>query len=240
MIDWPAVSGFVVSALLAVGAYALYLLKKATEASITKAAEQGALEAIKTLRWPAELGRELQKGRGLERQELRFKSYAALWKQLRPLAIYDTAPIARTGARDLSSKLSDWYFSDSGGLLLTRQSRDFYFALQDLLGIVSRSPDDWVAERTPGAEGTLRKEFRSLLEARSAAGALAALSYVEQEHFDDWPEAAPAHAEAWRADVRALADHWQELSSSERFTALQQTGSLLRTCMVNDLESRVR
>jgi hypothetical protein len=73
--------------LLGFGGYLLTLFKTATEAAVKTSAEEGAKAAIRELQWPAELARELQKSRGMERQELRFKSYGALWRELRPLAI---------------------------------------------------------------------------------------------------------------------------------------------------------
>jgi hypothetical protein len=70
-------------------AYMLFLLKTAAKTT----AEETAKAVIQQLVWPEELARELQKSRGVERQELRFKSYGALWKELRPLAIYDSTMI---------------------------------------------------------------------------------------------------------------------------------------------------
>src|SRR5260370_42376107 len=100
--------------LLTAGGYWLQTAAKTT-------AEEAAKATIQQLKWPGELARELQKTRGVERQELRFKSYGALWKELRPLAIYDATVINKKVVSDLSSRLSDWYFSECGGLLLTPQ-----------------------------------------------------------------------------------------------------------------------
>jgi hypothetical protein len=80
--------------------------------------------------WPVELGQELEKSRGVERQELRFKSYGELWKKLRPLAIYSDKPVNRANFGELTEDLSDWYFSECGGMFLLPHVRDFYFALQ--------------------------------------------------------------------------------------------------------------
>ena len=102
---------------------------------------------------PQSLRGSFKRQGGVERQELRFKSYGALWKELRPLAIYDETIINRKIVSDLSSKLSDWYFSECGGLLLTPQARDFYFALQDLLRATSKFPEDWDTDRSGTSEG---------------------------------------------------------------------------------------
>jgi len=81
--------------LLGLGAYVLLLLRTGSQAAVKATAEEAAKAALRQFTWPAELARELQKSRGLERQELRFKSYGALWKELRPLAIYDENRINR-------------------------------------------------------------------------------------------------------------------------------------------------
>jgi hypothetical protein len=129
MTDLNAIMNLLILILLALGGSVLM----ATRAAVKTSAEEAAKAAIRQLQWPAELARELQKTRGIGRQELRFKSYGGLWKELRPLAIYDDDEIDREKVGDLSSKLSTWYFSECGGLLLTPQARDFYFSLQDLL-----------------------------------------------------------------------------------------------------------
>jgi hypothetical protein len=146
---------------------------------------------------------ELQKTRGIERQELRFKSYAGLWKQLRPLAIYDPTAINRKAMGDLSLKLSDWYFSEDGGLLLTPQARDFYFALQDLLRATSRSPEDWEADRSEESEDTLKRTIRDLLAATKSDGALSALDYISARAFQDWEDQAAGLGGKWRAESMA-------------------------------------
>jgi hypothetical protein len=240
MADFNALLQVLTLILLGVGGYGLFLLRAGTEAAVRTSAEEAARAAIQQLKWPAELARELQKTRGVERQELRFKSYGALWKELRPLAIYDAAAIDRTAACTLSARLSDWYFSECGGLLLTPQARDFYFALQDLLRVTSKTQAAWVIER-PGEAGVSAKEtFAAVLEAKQAKGALDTLAYVSSGMIDDWQQAAPAHAAQWRTGVNAVAAAWNELDNGQRFATLQQVGSILRTSLVNDLESRAR
>lgn len=227
--------------LLAAGGYLVTLFKAGSEAAIKTSAEEAAKAAIQQLKWPAELARELQKSRGVERQELRFKSYGALWKELRPLALYGGKPIDKAAVADLSTKLSDWYFSDCGGLLLTPQARDFYFALQDLLRATAATAADWTVER-PADSGTgfERPLFQSVLKAGRADGALAALDYVAAGALDDWQDKAPAHAAAWRQGLAAVAQAWPDLDTAQRFATLQQAGSILRTSLATDLESRAR
>src|SRR5215475_6795845 len=105
MPDWNVILHLLTIALLGLGAYLIVLFKAATEAAVKTSAEEGAKAAIRDLQWPAELTRELQKSRGVERQELRFKSYGGLWKELRPLAIYDHTRIEKETVGKLCTKL---------------------------------------------------------------------------------------------------------------------------------------
>jgi len=235
MTDLNAILNLLTLVLLALGGYGLM----ATRAAVKTSAEEAAKAAIQQLQWPAELARELQKTRGVERQELRFKSYGALWKELRPLAIYDATVINKKAVGDLSLKLSDWYFSEYGGLLLTPQARDFYFALQDLLRATSRFPEEWSAARSEESEGNQSLIFRKILAARSADEAMSVLNYFSEGKFDNWQEKASALGKKWRKGINDIAAAWNELDEGQRFATLQQVGSKLRTSLVNDLESRL-
>lgn len=240
VVDLSAILDVVTLILVAAGGYALVLLKAGTEAAVKTSAEEAAKAAIRQLEWPAELARELQKTRGVERQELRFKSYGALWKELRPLAIYDETIISRKVVSDLSSKLSDWYFSECGGLLLTPQARDFYFALQDLLRATAKFPEEWEADRAGVSEGDQKLIFRKVLQARSAEGAIGVLDYLSAGTFQNWQDQAASLAEKWRKGISDVAAIWKELDRKQRFATLQQVGSVLRTSLVIDLDSRLR
>jgi hypothetical protein len=240
MLELNAILQVLTMFLLGLGAYGLRLLKTGTEAAVKTSAEEAAKATIQQLQWPAQLARELQKTRGVERQELRFKSYGTLWKELRPLAIYDPTRINKKAVGKLSSKLSDWYFSEHGGLLLTPQARDFYFALQDLLRATSRFPEQWDSDRSEESEGAGRLVFRALLTARSADGAISALDYLSKGALEDWQNEAPDLARKWRKGINDVAATWSELDGRQRFATLQQAGSVLRTSLVNDLESRAR
>jgi hypothetical protein len=110
MFDLNTILQVLTLVLLAVGGYALHLLKTGAAAAVKTSAEEAAKATVRELNWTRELARELQKTRGVERQELRFTSYKALWKELRPLAIYDATVVNKKATGDLFSKLSDWYF----------------------------------------------------------------------------------------------------------------------------------
>ena len=240
MFDFSTVINVLTLAVVSAGGFLLLLFKSGTDAAVRAAAEQAATATIQQLQWPAELARELQKTRGIERQELRFKSYAALWTQLRPLAIYDPTAINRKGMGDLSVKLSNWYFSDNGGLLLTPQARDFYFALQDLLRNTSTSPEDWEADRSEDSDDVLRQIIRTVLAATKSDGAIAALDYFSAGAFRDWDEQAAGLGRTWRSGIKDIAAAWPRLDGRQRFATIQQVGSVLRTSLSTDLESRVR
>ena len=226
---------------LIVGGYLLKLAQQVLEAGVRQSAASGAQIAIENVNWPRKLGQELEKVRGTERQELRYAAYAALWAKQRPLAIYDAALVDGAVVGKLSGELTDWYFSPAGGLLLTRQVRDFYFALQDLLRSAAAAPP-WHAER---AVDGYRATFVAVLEREQLPGAMATLGYLAS--FDepgadlgDWPRTAPDMARSWRTDISKLGAGWEGLSADEGFAVLQQVGSVLRTSMVNDIESRLR
>jgi hypothetical protein len=199
-------------------------------------AQNAATEAFRRINWPAELGRGLEQVRGTERQELRFTSYGKLWAHMRPLAIYDDSPISRETMKDMSTNLSDWYFSANGGLMLTTHNRDLYFALQDLLRRVAESETDWEAERISEP----RKTFEAILERRGLTRARALIVHLAKKP-KNWPsDEVEELAHDWREDVVSLATDWAELNRSERFAVLQQVSSVLRTGLANDVESRLR
>jgi hypothetical protein len=248
MVDWNILLNVVTILLLGVGGYALFLIKEGAQAVVKTTAEETAKATIEQLKWPMELARELQKTRGVERQELRYKSYGALWEKLRPLAIYDEAVINRATVRGLSTDLSNWYFSECGGLLLTEQSRDFYFALQDLLRKTSEFPEDWDVERS-GVGSDQKSVLREVLKELSAIGgisetgadkAIKVLEYISNGNFEDWQNRAVALAKDWSGGMEQVVDAWKDLDKKQRYATLQQAGSILRTALTTDLESRVR
>ncbi len=203
-------------------------------------AEEGARTAIKNINWSNELRQELEKSRGVERQELRFKSYGSLWKKLRPLAIYSDRPLNRALFVQLNEELTDWYFSECGGMFLLPHARDLYFALQDFVRAVGKT-DEWECRRT---DGHLRKRFESILdrmELRHATAMMEELEKISKEtSLVNWPERIKNLSEGWRADVQTLANRWNELDEADRFAVIQQIGSFLRTSLANDVESRLR
>ena len=82
MADWKAVVDIITLVLVGIGGYALFLVTSGGEAAVRTTAEETAKATIARLEWPAKLTEELQKIRGIERQELRYQSYPTLWGTL--------------------------------------------------------------------------------------------------------------------------------------------------------------
>ena len=241
MIDLNTILSVMTVGLLALGGYLLKLFGSATKTAIDSSAEATVKAIIQQRQWPAELTRELQKTRGVERQELRYKSYGALWATLRPLAIYDESDFDEKKAEALSRELSKWYFSECGGLLLTSQARGFYFALQDLLRIIkSKGPTEWHADRSEASAGEQSDLLHKILKKHRASKASEVLDYFSTDAFDDWQERGRDLGKTWKEGITILAEHWDKLDKKERFVILQQVGSKLRSSLVIDLESRLR
>lgn len=234
MIVFNAILNGAILILIAIGGYVLIAAKAAVKTS----AEEAARAVIRELEWPAELGRELQKSRGVERQELRFKSYGGLWKELWPLAIYDDVDIDRGKIEDLSKKLKNWYFSECGGLLLTPQAREFYFALQDLLRATLKVSEGWSTARLDEPEKDYHDVFLDVLNKWSPE-VISVMEYFKKGKFENWQVEASDLGGKWRKGIKKVAGAWKELNDEERFVNLQQVGSKLRTSLTTDLESRL-
>jgi hypothetical protein len=230
-VDLGAVLNLILLALIAIGALLWRLFGSAADRAVVGQVD----ELITELNRASALARELEKTRGTERQELRFTSYGQLWAKMRPLAIYDDSAVDPATMADLSKELSDWYFSETGGLLLTSHNRDLYFALQDLVSSVADQPR-WNAERTREP----RPAFLGALDRRNLTTARALVEQLDQVDISTWPEGVEPLTRGWREDVERLADEWPTLDEREHFAVLQQTASVLRTSLTYDVESRLR
>jgi hypothetical protein len=213
------------------------VLWRSFKAGAEQLAKDQASELSREINRAAQLARQLEQTRGIERQELRFTSYGKLWAEMRPLAIYDESPVNRDKVKEMSKKLSDWYFSPDGGLLLTSHNRDLYFALQGLVSDVGATTEDWHAERI--SDPAVR--LRAILERRTLDGARALLDHLDGVAPADWPTPELEQlARAWRRDLVMLASGWSGMNAAERFAVLQQACSVLRTGLTYDVESRLR
>lgn len=206
-----------------------------TEAIAIVSVLSGAAVAIVVPFISARLERSRIRAQG--REALRFTSYGLLWKEMRPLAIYDQSPINRETMGELSSNLSNWYFSADGGLMLTSHNRDLYFALQDLVSAVADEKSDWRAKRTSDP----RPRFEEVLRRKDLTAAQALLEHLDTVKPEDWPSGdLEAMAGRWHKDIQKLAKSWAKIDSTAQFAALQQVSSVLRTGMTKDVESRLR
>jgi hypothetical protein len=231
-------AGTVLDALILIVVALGGLVWLSVRAGVEQIGKEQAAEAAREINRAAELDRQLERIRGTQRQELRFTSYGRLWLEMRPLAIYDDSPIDQRTMDELSKKLSDWYFSETGGLLLTSHNRDLYFALQDLVSAVG-SHADWEAVRIREPRTT----FMAVLGRRELTGAQALMDHLRDTAIEEWAQS-PAElrrlARRWRDDVDELTKGWAELDGREQFAVLQQVCSALRTGLTNDVESRLR
>lgn len=231
------VVSIVADVLLAVALVVGVVVLRSFRSGAEQFAKDQATEIGRQINRAAVLARELERIRGTERQELRFTSYGKLWAKMRPLAIYDDSPINRETMKKMSKQLSDWYFLDSGGLMLTSHNRDLYFALQDLLSRVANAETEWEAERIPKP----KKTFEAVLERRGLTNAQGLIEHLDKAGPQNWPsDDLEELARAWSEDVVSLATGWVEINSRERFAVLQQVCSVLRTGLTNDVESRLR
>lgn len=231
--NWETIVYLAALAPSAVVGIGLLVLKTAIKTS----AEEGARTAIKNINWPEELRQELEKSRGVERQELRFKSYGRLWNCLRPLAVYAKDPLGRDQVAELSDRLSEWYFSECGGMLMTSHVREFYFAMQDLARSIGDASEDWQCHRH---SGDYKDEFEKILKRMNLGNAVTIMDKLSEADLTKWPPYSLDECKRWRTDVAGLGRRWGDLSEDERFVVLQQVGSVLRTNLANDVESRMR
>ncbi len=229
---WNVVLNLLTLGLVLIGGW----FASAIQSGLKTTADEVARFSVASQTWQARLEQELQQARGTERQELRFTAYGQLWSKMRSLAIYDVRSFGPNDARGLSSELSDWYFSETGGLLLTSTVREFYFALQALLRGIAEQPG-WTAQRS---DEDPKAAFERILAERRLADAGAVLHALEADATTAWPGTLATAAGGWRRDVSSLVADWTGLEAHGQFAVLQQVSSALRTAMVNDVESRLR
>jgi hypothetical protein len=241
--NWSIALNVVETALLAIVVFLWSQLKVATTETVKASVAAQVKESFAQLHWPVELERVLQKTRGVERQELRFKSYGGLWARLRPLASYGAMSASTTTVDGLSTALTEWYFSECGGLFLTAHAREFYFVLQDLLRTVGALRKD-LPHRSMIKDNRRSKDIlMQFWSGRSLDGerneAFPVFEYFLRRDFRDWQSVAFSYGENWRRGVETLAAEWHELPIEVQFALLQQVASILRTTLANDLDSRL-
>jgi hypothetical protein len=220
--------------------------------------ERGKLDGYNA-NWTKKLDQILEQNRGIERQRLRAASYAKLWACTKPLAIYDDSKLSRKDLKELSDTLTEWYFSSNGGMMLTKHVRELYFTLQSLLRATVGNEPNWQAQRCAEdmklhLKRVLRKNAKAI---KSKGGPLFDRDNLDDEYFEqlvsritpdaisragvcDWPPESLEGFERWRNVITTLGDCeiWNDLSEKDRFAVFQQAGSILRTALSKDLETR--
>jgi hypothetical protein len=168
----------------------------------------------------------------------RFEAYGALWAQMKRLALYAGTSFGRADAQALERELSEWYFSKEGGLLLTREAREFYFALQDTVRATAALPD-WSCPQRP--TNTLSR-FSTLLDTVvekegkfHACARLLAAKTPERMDPDEWRAACGAIAK----DLQNLAIRGAPEACDSIYCAVQQISSILRTRLASEVRSRL-
>jgi hypothetical protein len=58
--------------------------------------------------------------------EKRFEAYAKLWAHTKVASPMRGSPLTETERKDLYRALTDWYYDDGNGMLLTEQTRNIY------------------------------------------------------------------------------------------------------------------
>ena len=168
----------------------------------------------------------------------RFDVYGELWARMQCLAKYTDKPFTRNDATELWEELSDWYFSNNGGLFLTKRAREFYFALQDILGKV-KDINDWQCENRPdNPEELFNKLLTKLPESNP----------IVKAYSKETRDPITMDAGQWRETCRkSLALELETLANAQQpatdvgdiiYSTIQQVSSVLRSNLANDIKSR--
>ena len=97
------------------------------------------LAILSALREIARIRMDVVKQKSGDLMNRRFAAYGALWSRMNELAIYCEVPFDEKVAQCVRDKLTTWYFSADGGMLLSATARDFYFGLQEILGKLAQA-----------------------------------------------------------------------------------------------------
>ena len=87
----------------------------------------------------------------------RFDAYARLWVETKVASPMRGAPLTADERSDLYKKLTDWYYDDGNGMLLTEQTRNIYLkAKKNLTCCVGELVPDSLAEQAVSDGEALR------------------------------------------------------------------------------------
>jgi hypothetical protein len=192
---------------------------------------------LSTLRELARIRLDVVRQRSSDLLNRRFAAYGKLWSQMHQLAVYSAAKFDAVAARSASEDLSTWYFSETGGLLLSTTARDFYFALQDTLNDFAGEAQLQNVRHKDG-----REAFKQMLEFdetvaskyRECADAYRT-KHPERMPGDDWRELCKILTAHVLEEVTKNAAHGSDLA----FCMVQQVSSSLRSRLAFEVQSRL-
>jgi len=174
---------------------------------------------------------------------MRYKAYGRLWSRTKATMVYTAEAFGPEKVLDFKEALSDWYFSDDGGIFLTVKARDFYFALQDLVHAVC-GLGGWTCDPRPTNPRQLFVELVEPLDVddelkRRLREGLKDKTGVNREWYAtintaDWA----ACCEKVSGRLKALVGGADPRAGAMVYAAIQQVASVLRTILVHELGSR--
>jgi len=171
-----------------------------------------------------------------DRLSKRFEAYGNLWQCMYPTAIYTALPFGPEQVRGYAEDLSRWYFSPAGGFLLTPEARQVYFPLQGVLGDLGRL-SEWTCHPRPNDPEVAFHVFLADLvkEQPHLAEHVKKMNRPETVGKEGWK----AIGTAISAKLKSMVENDpQKNAGNAVFVAVQQLSSLLRTVVVQDLQSR--
>ncbi len=166
----------------------------------------------------------------------RFAAYGELWSRMRPTAVYTRSGFGPDEARAYSESLSDWYFSPSGGLFLTRRAREFYFALQDLVQSLGRLPGWHCGERAEKPADVFGDFMTKLSQSdRGLERVTSLLKQPDKLSPEEWRSACKTVVRRLESLVKESAPGAAQVI----YAATQQVSSILRTNLAHEVRSRL-
>jgi hypothetical protein len=192
------------------------------------------LAILSTVRELARLRLDVARQRSSDLLSRRFTAYGSLWSQMNELAIYSATPFDERVAQSLGERLSAWYFSAEGGMLLSATARDFYFGLQHVLRKLSD-----VAIKPLPRKPEPQVEFREMLKSHSALSPSCVAAHnqgrPERMRGDHWLRLCDALADDVLSELTKNPIRGSELA----FCVAQQVSSVLRSRLAFEVQSRL-
>jgi hypothetical protein len=114
------------------------------------------------------LRNELKAQYDKELRTARIEAYRGLWQLQKDLAKHDLPePLTPQRLKDLSEEMREWYFG-GGGLYLSGDSREMYFALKDHIQMIVSEKSEAGLEKVPLDPRSTDNVLESAIELRMA------------------------------------------------------------------------